>query len=244
MTVPYCGQPPAPSELMTRFNLDPALIIALAAVAAGHWLWLRRTGRSPTAALVGWGVAACALLSPLCALSVSLFAARVGQHMILALMAAPLIALGLPRRCEPGPRSLMINSLCFALALWFWHMPAPYMATFRSDLVYWTMHLTLFGSALLLWRDLLHHRAQAGLGALTAGAATSVQMGLLGAVLTFATAPLFPIHFATAPAWGLTPLADQQLGGLTMWVPGLIFFLVAAKRSLDILLEGSHAARG
>lgn len=110
------------------------------------------------------------------------------------------------------------------------------MATFRSDFIYWAMHLSLFGSSILLWRDLLHHSLDRALTVMAASGFASVQMGLLGAVLTFAGTPLFPIHFNTAPIWGLSPLADQQLGGLLMWVPGLLFFLIAVWRSLVILL--------
>src|SRR5579884_1032066 len=94
--LPYCGLPPLPGELLSRFNLDPVLMLALAALAL---LQIRYTADSRRwAAGAGWALAAAALLSPLCALSVSLFAARVGQHMVLILLAAPLIAFAWPRR--------------------------------------------------------------------------------------------------------------------------------------------------
>ena len=235
--ISYCGVPPLPADLLGRFNLDPVLIIALLLLAGTHLFALNKLGDKSLRgySLSGWGIAALALLSPLCALSVSLFAARVGQHMILILIAAPLIAMALPQH-DTSFRRLVINSTAFTIALWFWHMPGPYMATFRSDFIYWAMHLSLFGSAILLWRDLLHHSLDKALTVMAASGFASVQMGLLGAVLTFAGTPLFPIHFDTAPIWGLSPLADQQLGGLLMWVPGLLFFLIAVWRSLVILL--------
>ncbi len=62
-----------------------------------------------------------------------------------------------------------------------------------------------------------------------------MQMGLLGAVLTFAGHPLFLQHLTTAQVWGLSPLRDQQLGGTLMWVPGIVLFLFAALRSLSRL---------
>ena len=100
--IPYCGSAPSPGELLSRFNLDPVLITGLAAVCALQIVMLhRRRGsdarRREIFALAGWLVAGASLLSPLCALSVALFSARVGQHMVLVLIAAPLIALGLPR---------------------------------------------------------------------------------------------------------------------------------------------------
>lgn len=80
--LPYCGSPPLPGELLSRFNLDPILAAILAALAVAQLL----NANSPKArccAAAGWLIAAIAFLSPLCALSVALFSARVGQHMIL-----------------------------------------------------------------------------------------------------------------------------------------------------------------
>jgi len=86
------------------------------------------------------------------------------------------------------------------------------------------MQLTLLGSAWLLWRAVLSPATQAG-QALVALAVTVGQMGLLGALIVFASVPLYPVHFASAPAWGFTPLADQQLAGLLMWVPAMLPYL-------------------
>ena len=58
--------------------------------------------------------------------------------------------------------------------------------------------------------------------------ASTVQMGLLGALLTFAAAPLYAPHFFTTNGWGLSALADQQLAGLIMWAPSAAFYLAAA----------------
>jgi len=226
----YCGAPPIPGGLLERFNLDPVLIVALVAVAALHIRYNFRGGRPTSCAATGWAIAAAAFVSPLCALSVSLFSARVAQHMILLLVAAPLIAGSLPDwRALARPAMLWGASVAFFVALWFWHMPSPYEATFRSTFLYWLMHLSLFGSGIWLWAALLRqHSPQA----LAAGMVASVQMGLLGAVIALASWPMYRPHYATAEAWGLTPLADQQLGGVLMWVPGCLLFLWVALRSL------------
>jgi putative membrane protein len=55
-----------------------------------------------------------------------------------------------------------------------------------------------------------------------------VQMGMLGALLVFAEAPVYAPHALTTAAWGLTQLQDQQLAGLTMWAPAAGIYLVAA----------------
>lgn len=238
--LPYCGAPLVPGEFWARFNLDPLLAAALLLFAGLHGWHLARRRLPVAAPLAGWAVAAAALMSPLCALSVSLFSARVGQHMILALLAAPLIASGLPP--VRLVRSAALAAAAFLVALWAWHMPAPYHATFRSDLVYWLMHATLFSSAVWLWRALLSLDAERAFPILAIGAASSVQMGLLGAVFAMTNTPLFAVHKATAPLWGLTPLADQQLGGLLMWVPGLFFFLLAAGRTVWPLVSPAGAA--
>lgn len=243
--VPYCGSVPHPGELLSRFNLDPILILALAVTACLHISSVGPRGNRRRAA-TGWALASAAFISPLCALSVALFSARVAQHMVLILLAAPLIASARP---APVSRSksatLWLSGAFFFVLLWFWHMPAPYDATFASTAVYWTMHLTLFGSAILLWHELLNHRYDRLAEVLVVGALTSMQMGLLGAVLTFAAHPLFLWHLTTTGPWELTPLRDQQLGGTFMWVPGILIFLWAALRSLGRVwtnLERTKAA--
>ena len=237
--LPYCGSPPVPGELASRFNLDPILILALLALAGLHLYSIRNDTRGVKAcAAVGWVIAAAALLSPLCALSVALFSARVGQHMLLLLAAAPLIAAAWPGNHanagsgRPGRWPLWAAAGAFFVALWLWHMPAPYDATFSSTSLYWCMHVTLFGSGVLLWRELLHHDTAQTADVLVAASLTSMHMGLLGAVLSFAAHPLFSWHLLSMTSrWGLTPLQDQQLGGVLMWVPGIALFLWVATRS-------------
>jgi putative membrane protein len=235
--------PPLPRELLHRFNLDPVLIGILLILAGFH---IRAVWRSGIAGYVagGWFIAAAAFISPLCALSVSLFSARIGQHMILILIAAPLIALGLPQREPiPGRWRAWTAACAFFGLLWFWHMPLPYEATFISTPVYWSMHVTLFGSAILLWREILQHASERSFEALAVGVLSSMQMGLLGAILTLAEYPLFAPHLLTTQAWGFTPLEDQQLGGALMWVPGIVLFLWTSLRSLHRLWGRLSKAR-
>jgi putative membrane protein len=176
---------------------------------------------------IGWTLGALAVISPLCPLSVSLFSARIAQHMWLASVVSPLIAVGRPQlvvqrmwpRLSGVGHHPVLAAATFAAALWFWHAPAAYTATFQNDAVYWTMHLTTFAAAVWLWSSLLDGpRDSLGPFAL-ATLITTGQMGLLGALITFAGRPLYPPHFATTFAWGLSPLADQQLGGVVMWIP-------------------------
>lgn len=245
---PYCGAPALPASLWSRWNLDPALIAGLllllvAYAAACEPRLSARPGMAPWRRLSfygGWSVGALALVSPLCALSVSLASARVAQHMVLAAVAAPLIALGLPslrRRLAGGG---LIPAIAFAVALWVWHAPGPYQATFDSVAVYWAMHLTAFGAALWLWSAVIADGARNLAQAVAATALTSLQMGLLGAILTFAGRPLFAPHAHTTAAWGLTPLADQQLAGVVMWIPAGLILAAAVVVGLMLTLRGAE----
>lgn len=256
--VPYCGTPPDPETLLARWNLDPVLVASLLAILALYELGVRRAhargGPAPrgwehACFLAGWLLGSLALVSPLCALSVSLFAARVGQHMILTLVAAPLVIAGRPAEAIAGlrqarahvraaPRSTapLAAAGVFALLLWFWHAPVPYDATFASTLVYWTMHVTLIGAALWLWAGLLDRNATRTASAVAAGVISSLQMGFLGALITLAPHPAYAPHFLTSAAWGLSPLQDQELGGAIMWVPGCAVFLAVAMMMLWLVM--------
>ena len=258
--VPYCGTPPLPEAIWGRWNLNPVLvavlIAGLVAYLAGERVLADRSGhsrRGETALfMVGWLLLSLTLVSPLCALSVALFSARIGQHMLIATVAMPLVALGrpLPRlhavfgRELPGGDFLankIVSSLLFALFLWLWHTPVFYAATFRSDLVYWGMHVTMAGSAFLLWHGLLTRGLDEPFIAFGCGFATTLQMSLLGAILTFAQHPLFAEHLPTAATWGSTPVSDQQLGGLLMWIPGCTVVIVAGIALLGQVLHSLDA---
>lgn len=245
-TVPYCGTPPNAVTLLARWNLDPILLAALIAVACLYALGSQvggaaRDRRRQSAFYAGWIITTLAVVSPLCPLSVSLFAARVGQHVILLFLGAPLVAVGQPfavirrvwsagkvERGAPSHTNFYLATIVFTLLMWFWHAPLPYAATFDLSAVYWAMHLSLYGSALWLWTLVLAPASNRGLHCIFAAAVSSLQMGFLGAIITFSPRALYAPHALTTFAWGLTPLQDQQLGGAILWVPGMLIFMVAA----------------
>lgn len=244
---PYCGQPPSPDEIWRRWNLDPVLLTALAAIGIAYLVLARREGLPAWrrwAFSAGWALAGIALICPICSLSVALFSARVGQHMFLASVAAPLVALGWPAAEVSGSAARwrpMLAAAGFGAALWFWHAPVPYDATFTSVSVYWLMHLTTFGAALILWRAAIASWSRSLEGAGAAVLVTVLQMGLLGAVITFAGRPLYAPHLHTTFAWGLTPLQDQQLGGVIMWVPAGVLLAAALAAGFAEMLMRSDA---
>lgn len=222
--LPYCGAAPVPGALMERWNLDPWLLLAMLAVPLLLRAPLRQAGRPRRAFIAAWVVAAVLFVSPFCALTSALFAARTVHHLLLVAVLAPLVVLALPRPL-PAPGGLTVWTALHALVLWAWHAPGLYAAALSGDALYWAMQASLLASAVLLWSRLL---AAEPLAAVAALLATMVQMGLLGALLTFSRAPLYAPHFGSAGAWGLTPLEDQQLAGLIMWAPGAGLYLLAA----------------
>jgi putative membrane protein len=242
--VPYCGLAPAPANLLGRWNLDPALVIVLAILWIGYGQFARSrvTLHRRWAFHAGWGLTALLLICPLCALSVSLFSARVGQHMLLTMVAAPLVALGLPDGPKRALNNPILAAAAFALALWYWHAPGPYGVTFKSTPVYWLMHVSLYGSALWLWRGLLIGSSERLAQAIGAGALTAAQMGLLAAAITFAGRSIYAPHALTTWPWGLTPLADQQLGGAIMWAPAGAILAGALVLGLGAAMQRSARA--
>ena len=220
--IAYCGPAAVPDDLWARWNLDPLLIAALAVLtlAVGR-------GRSSNA---GAGCGAIALMavvfvSPLCALSSALFSARVIHHVLLVAAVAPLLALAFPLR-RAGSPPLSMLAAAHAVILWLWHVPGPYSWGLATVPGYWLMQGSLLGSGWLMWRAILAPTGRPG-PALLALVATVGQMGLLGALIVFASRPLYAVHFASTWAWGLSPLADQQLAGLLMWVPAMLPYVGA-----------------
>lgn len=202
----------------------------------------------------GWLALFVALVSPLHPWGEVLFSAHMTQHEVLMLVAAPLLVLGRPlvpflwalpvglrrQAGEVGKKRqvravwrAMTNPLAawaiHAVALWVWHAPALFDATLRSDFVHTLQHLSFLGSALLFWWALIHGRR----GLMGYGAAvlymftTSVHSGVLGALITFGRSVWYPAYAQTTASWGLTPLEDQQLGGLIMWIPAGLVYIFA-----------------
>jgi len=170
------------------------------------------------------GVLLIAFVSPLCALTNALFAARTVHHLLLVVVAAPLFALSLgPGR--DAERSPVAPLLASTILLWFWHWPPAYSAALSSTPIYWMMQGSLLAGATWFWRRVLLSSREP-VPALLAILASMAQMGLLGAILTFAPTPFYAEHLVSTAAFGLSPREDQQLAGLIMWVPAMLPYLL------------------
>ena len=211
-------------------------------------------GTYPLACFVtGWLVLVVALVSPLHPWGSVLFSAHMTQHELLMLVAAPLLVLGrpvipllwaLPRQATRRI-SAVAKSRCgeargisshyrlsrgsFIVVLWTWHVPVLFQATLDREFVHALQHASFLFSALLFWWAILHGRARAvGFGvAVLYIFTTALHSGLLGALLTIAGTVWYPIYDSTTASWGLTPLQDQQLGGLIMWIPAGLVYVIA-----------------
>lgn len=220
--------------------------------SAGAGRGVRRWEAAAFAA--GWIFLAAGLVSPLHRLGGVLFSAHMAQHELLMVVAAPLLVLGRPivaflwavpmswRRVvgswssaaavTAGWSLLTLPSVAWALhavAIWVWHAPSLYQATLGSEWVHTLQHASFLGTALLFWWALLHGR-QAGLARPAAVIylfTTAGHTSLLGALLTFSNQLWYPLYDTTTTPWGLTPLEDQQLAGVIMWVPAGLSYLIA-----------------
>jgi len=217
----------------------------------------------------GWLALALALASPLDALGEHLFAAHMIQHEILMLVAAPLLVLGRPLavfawgvpkrsrralgrwaaasglaalwRLMRGPTAAWTLN---AVVLWTWHAPVLFDAAVRAAGVHALQHLSFLVAALAFWRAALDLHASHRPAAVPYVFTTALHSSVLGALLTFAPAAWYSAYATTTGAFGLTPLEDQQLGGLVMWIPaGLVYLGVALALVAAVVQSGAHARR-
>jgi putative membrane protein len=255
-----------PDQLARAWNLDPWVVTPL---LVGLGLYLRglsrlwgRAGRGSgvsvrqaAAFCGGWLVLAAALVSPLHAAGGALFSLHMLQHVLMMLVAAPLLVLGRPltatlwafsaparRRLGGVARAGPVHALTAALrrplvawgvhatVLWAWHVPALYQATLRSELIHFLQHASFMAGALVFWWaavDLVRRPVpRYGIGVLSVFT-TAVHGAVLGALLTFSLVLWYPAYAVSAAAWGMPPLEDQQLGGLIMWIPAGVVYLGA-----------------
>jgi putative membrane protein len=241
----------------------------LAAFLLGVWLWyvlgcwrmhqeqvLRRILGTcgPLAFAGGMAILLIALASPLDILAAQLFSVHMTQHMLLLVIAPPLLVWGRPALAWQwvfAPRGRRILARWWhrargwrrslenlqhpwpgwtvaSLTLWIWHIPALYALALRSPALHAFEHVCFLLSACAFWSPIMQvkpaHRAHAATLLLTI-ATFALHSGLLGALITFSQALLYHPPFHSSGT--LTPLEDQQLAGLIMWIPAGFVYLAA-----------------
>jgi putative membrane protein len=177
-----------------------------------------------------------------------LFSAHMIQHLILTLVVPPLLLAGTPffmadallgpllARPITGRVLRTVTRPLVALAAWMvalfaWHLPGPYTAALGSHAVHFVQHATLMAAALLAWWPVASPSRR--LPALPYAAQIlyvfvfGMPMTIVAAMITGAEQVLYPLHAGAPPVSALTPLEDQRLGGVLMWVPAAVVPLVA-----------------
>ncbi len=204
---------------------------------------------TPWAWGLGLAVLAGAWIGPLPALAGHAFTAHMTMHVAVVAVSAPLLAVGLagtrldPARLLPGLATPVAASVLELLVVWGWHAPLLHQAA-RSlpHALAWEQAMFL-AAGLLVWSSAFGGRperraARAGAG-IAALLLTSMHMTLLGALLTLAPRPLYA-HHAHGFA-GLSPLEDQQIGGVVMLAFGGLSYLIGGLVLLARMLRGAAA---
>jgi cytochrome c oxidase assembly factor CtaG len=278
----HAGLPLAPHDLPRVWNVSVPLLGSLLLAA---WLYTRGVaacwGQAGRGRIVpewrAWAFAAglvalaLALLSPLDALAGALFSAHMVQHVVLTLVAAPLLLLGSPtlvifwalptewrRRVGRSARrsavrlmrflaaNAVVVSLLYALALWAWHLPRLYEAALSSALMHALEHGTLLGAALLFWGFVIHapggRLVIQGIGIMVAFVAM-LHGTVLSAMITFAGTAWYATYAAGTAAWGLTPIDDQRLAGALMMMLSGLAYVSAAVLALTGWLSAAEQRR-
>jgi putative membrane protein len=177
-----------------------------------------------------------------------LLSAHMVQHLVLTLVVAPLWLAGTPgplldRLLAPvlrrRPAAAVARTLtrplmafaAYAVVLIGWHLPPPFNAALEGHGWHIAEHLTLLATALLGWWPILstsrHLPALPYAAQLLYLFVFGMPMTVVAAFITTADAPLYPWYAAAPRLFGLSPLADQQLAGIIMWVPAGVVPLVA-----------------
>ncbi len=260
---PAPAEPPSAATLLLGWSFEPLVLLPLLATAAA-WLWAVRrvdaahpTNRVPrrrTAAfLAGLAAIAVALLSGIERYDTTLFSVHMVQHVLLTLVAAPLIALGAPitlalRVATPRVRHRIllpilhsrllrvlsfpvVATALFAGVMWASHFSPLFEAALEDRLIHDLEHALFLGSALLFWWPAVAlDPSPWRMSHPVRLAYVFLQMPqntFLAVVILNAAAPLYP-HYATLNlAWGPGPLADQALAGGIMWLAGDTLFIAA-----------------
>jgi putative membrane protein len=276
------GVPPGNGHghLAWTWNADPIVLVPLLALALLYGvgivrLWSRAgAGRGvpvwrALAYAVGLAALFAALVSPLDAAAEASFALHMAQHMLLVVVAAPLMVLGnfgvvaltaLPgrlrvplgrgfasaplRRVRAWLFSVPLATAVHGVVVWLWHTPRLYDAALADPLIHYLEHLTMFGTAVVFWWSALGatRRGMLGYGAgVGALFLTMLHTGLLGILITLAPAPLYASYAGSTPWGALGPLEDQQLAGIVMLIPGGLVYLAGGLGLLAAWLAAAEA---
>ena len=237
------------TPFIAQWSLHPTVFTGVAVFGALYFYGIgplrRRKALGPSAEpwrpfcfVLGLCVMLSALNGPIHDLSDSyLFSIHMAQHLLLTMAVPPLLIAGTPGwLIDAAVRAPLVRGAArlltrpvvagglFSVVLLVWHTVAAYDLMMRNHGVHVLTHLMFIAAAVLLWWPVcspsaLLPRLAPGMGMLYLFL-VQLPMQLLGAIITFADATLYPWYASAPRTWGLSPLDDQTLGGLLMWIPG------------------------
>ncbi len=245
-----------PDPYAWQLDLDAVVVVSL--VAGGYALALRGCpveGRRLGALAAGLGLVLVSHLSPLAAIANHyLLSAHLLQNVILAEWVPALVVWSLPPalagRLAMLPGARLLTQPALALPIWaltylLWHLPWPYDAALehQSTLLH-LEHACYFASGVLLWWPILQAQPHAlGPGAKAVYLACAfVLASPLGLVLSLLSVPAYDFYAAGPGLWGLSPLADQQIGGVSMTVEEASLFAALGAYYLRSFLRAEEGA--
>ena len=256
---------PAPvlPGVLLDWSFDPTIVVPLALSALGFGWAVARVNRAhptnpvPRIRSVCWYAGLTAILialqSPIEAYDTTLFSVHMVQHILLTLIAAPLLALGAPitlllRVALPETRKRIIlpvlhswpvraitfplvTWILFAFVMWGSHFSPLFNDALTHPALHELEHLAYLVAASLFWwpaigLDPSPWRMNEPVRILY----TFLQMpqnSFLGLAIMSATAPLYSHYASIERSWGPTVLEDQQMAGAVMWIVGDLVFLTA-----------------
>ena len=254
--------PLAPDTALSSWTMEPTVLAGLLVAAAVYLAAVRRVDRrhpaNPvprrrTAAwLAGPLVCGLALFSFLDAYADQLFSVHMVQHLLLTMVAAPLLALGAPitlllravspekrrRWVLPALESIPVRLLghpvvgwtFFAGVMWATHFSPLFDAALGDDGIHALEHVLFLVAGFLFWWPVMGvdpSPTRMGFGTRLGYVLLGMpQNSFLGLAIFSAPAVLFPHYASLQRAWGPAPLEDQQLAGGIMWALGDLLFLV------------------
>jgi putative membrane protein len=185
---------------------------------------LSGAGRSWLFLAPGLAAALIAILPPVADIAQHLFAAHMAQHLLLIAVAAPLlVAGGMEVRIAP-----LTGWALFVGIFLFWHWPAAFRWAALSPVTATLELISILAAALCFWSGVLGRNNLNDGGRALLVMTAAVLTDLPGVVMVFSPTPFCTMPAEDAAAFHLTPLADQQIAGLLMWVPAnLVFFAIA-----------------
>ena len=251
------------------WNWEPSILLGLILIAASYALvtgpFRRRKSLGASVSAIRQGafylgtlLAFLALLSPLDELSDEyLFSAHMLQHILITFVAPSLWLLGIPdwlveRLPSKGLAGRIFNGiarplpafLLFNSAMWLWHIPFAYNMALEHEWLHIVEHLIFVATGLIAWWPVIGWKGKSewGLSSLGKGIYTFLMMfpcTALAALITLSSRQLYTFYGDSPLKFGLTPIFDQQVGGLLMWLPPDLIFMLASLIFLNHWLSDS-----